>query len=218
MWQLDPQVVQKYPGFCVGYGHVSGVTVEQGVEGLEEKKQQVLSKLRSKYAGSDISGLPEIKCYRELLKKMGIETRPRLEELLQEVLRGNFPSTNNVLESCLLVSIQHMVIVSAHDLEKVVGIATTTLAERAEEIQLVDGRTVSTASGEIILRDQNKVLATLALGSSRAAAVTPKTSNVLVVVWNAPGVGKERVEAAVGDALLYLRKYCGGHVEGSEVL
>jgi DNA/RNA-binding domain of Phe-tRNA-synthetase-like protein len=218
MWRVDPRVVEKYPGFCVGYGHVSGVTVEQFVDGLEEKKQQIFSELRSKYSGMEISQLPETVCYREFYKAVGADpSSSRVETLLQKVLEGSFPSTNNVVESCLLVSVQHMVIAGAYDLEKVSGTVTTMLAEKAEEFQLVDGRRVLTIPGEVVLRDENKVLAAFTSGDSRVAMVTPKTSGVLVVIWNAPGLGKERVEAAVRDALLYLRKYCGGHIEKSEV-
>ena len=218
MWRFDQKVAEKYPGFCVGYGHVSGVTVEPLVEGLEEKKQQVFSELKSKYSGMDLSQTPEISCYREFYKIVGADPSTcRVEDLLRKVLEGSFPSANNVIESCLLVSVQHMVIAGVYDLEKVNGTATTTLADRQEELQLSDGRRVLTRLGEVILRDESKILAAFTSGDSRVAMVTPKTSGVLVVVWNAPGVGRERVEAAVRDALLYLRKYCGGHVEKSEV-
>jgi DNA/RNA-binding domain of Phe-tRNA-synthetase-like protein len=69
----------------------------------------------------------------------------------------------------------------------------------------------------VILRDQSRILAAYTSGDSKVTMVTPKTSRVLVAVWNAPGVAREKVEAAVKDALLYLRKYCGGHVEGWEI-
>ncbi len=220
MWRLDSKVVEKYPGFCAGYGHVSGVTVEQLVEGLVERKHQVFSELKIKYGGVEISQLPEVARYREFFKAVGVDPssfKPAPEYLLKRALEDRFPSINNVVDSCLLASVQHMVVAGVYDLEKITGTVTTTLAERAEELQLIDGRRVTTKPGEVILRDEAKILAAFTSGDSKVTMVTPKTSRVLLVVWNVPGVGRERVEAAVRDALLYLRKYCGGHVEGWEI-
>jgi DNA/RNA-binding domain of Phe-tRNA-synthetase-like protein len=212
--------VEKYQGFCAGYGHVSGVTVEQLVESLVERKQQVFSELKMKYGGLEVSQLPEVARYREFFKAMGADPssfRPAPEYLLRRALEDRFPSINNVVDSCLIASVQHMVVTGVYDLEKVNGTVTTTLADRAEELQLIDGKTVPTKPGEVILRDQSRVLAAYTSGDNKVTMVTPKTSRVLVVVWNAPGVSREKVEAAVKDALLYLRKYCGGHVEGWEI-
>jgi hypothetical protein len=39
-----------------------------------------------------------------------------------------------------------------------------------------------------------------------------------VVLWDAPGIPKESMEAAIETVGTYARKYCGGHVERSEIL
>jgi len=62
------------------------------------------------------------------------------------------------------------------------------------------------------------VLSAYTLGDAKATMVTYKTSRIIIVVWNAPGISRERVEAAVNSLAVYARRYCGGHVEKAEVL
>ncbi len=219
--RLDPKVTQKFPGFCVGYGHVSGVTVEKEVQPLLEKRQEICTEIKRKYGEVEVSQIPEIRLHRDFFKAMGVDpssSRPAPEYLLRRALEDRFPSINNVVDCCLLVSLQHMVSTGAYDLKNVTGQVITTLAEQEQELSLIDGRKATVKEGEVVLRDERKILAGIATGDSKSAAVTYKTSDVLVVVWNAPGIGREKVEKALADATAFLRKYCGGHVEKTCVL
>lgn len=219
--KLDPAVREKYPGFIAGYVMASGVTVEPTVEKLEERKSQVLGELKTKLSGVDLAELPEIKAYRDFFSAMGVDPsshRPAPEYLLRRALDGRFPSVNNVVDSCLLATVEHMVSAGVYDLEKVRGELRTTLATDATPFELIDGRKVSPRPGEIILRDDQRVLSAYTAGDAKATMVTYKTSRIAIVVWNAPGISRERVEAAVNSLAVYARKYCGGYVEHVEVL
>lgn len=219
--KLDPAVREKYPGFIAGYVMASGVTVEPAVEKLEEKKTQVLGELKAKLGASDPAGLPEIKTYRDFFGAMGVDPsshRPAPEYLLRRALDDRFPSVNNAVDSCLLASVEHMVSVGVYDLEKVRGELRTTLATDTAPFELIDGRKVSPRPGEVILRDDQRVLSAYTAGDAKATMVTYKTSRIGIVVWNAPGISRERVEAAVNSLAIYARKYCGGYVERVEVL
>ncbi|MEM2890507.1 MAG: phenylalanine--tRNA ligase beta subunit-related protein [Candidatus Hadarchaeum sp.] len=219
--KLDPVVREKYPGFVAGYVMASGVTVEPTVEKLEERKQQVLSELKAKLGTVDLAELPEIKAHRDFFSAMGVDPsshRPAPEYLLRRALDNRFPSVNNVVDSCLLATVEHMVSVSVHDLEKVKGELRTTLATDTVPFELIDGRKVSPRPGEVILRDDQRVLSAYTAGDAKAAMITYKTSRIAIVVWNAPGIPRDRVEAAVNSLAVYARRYCGGYVEHVEVL
>jgi DNA/RNA-binding domain of Phe-tRNA-synthetase-like protein len=219
--KLDPKVRERYPEFIAGYLLASGITVEPTVEGLIERKRQVFSDLKARYGAINVLDIPEAKAYRAFFKAMGADPssyRPAPEYLLRRALDDRFPAINNLVDSCLLATVEHWVAAGVYDVEKIRGEARTTLAEETEPFELIDGRKLSPKLGEIILRDDQRVLAAYTLGDAKAVMVTPKTSNALVVVWNAPGVTKDRVEAALGSLAVYTRKYCGGHVERSEIL
>ena len=219
--KLDPRVREKYPEFIAGYILVSGITIEPAVEGLIERKRQVFSDLKARYGAVNVLDLPEAKAYRAFFKAMGADPssyRPTPEYLLRRALDDRFPAINNLVDSCLLATVEHWVAAGVYDVEKIKGEARTTLATKMEPFELIDGRKLSPKFDEIVLRDDQKVLAAYTLGDAKAAMVTQKTSNALIVIWNAPGVTRDRVETAVNSLAAYARKYCGGHVERSEIL
>ncbi len=219
--KLDPRVREKYPDFIAGYILVSGVTIEPTVEGLVERKREVFSDLKARYGALNVLDLAEAKAYRAFFKAMGADLssyRPAPEYLLRRALDDRFPTINNLVDVCLLTTVEHWVAAGVYDAEKIKGDTLTTLAVETKPFELIDGRKLSPKPDEIILRDDQKLLASYTLGDAKGAMVSPKTSNVLVVLWNAPGIGRERVEAAVNALATYTRKYCGGHVERSEIL
>jgi len=219
--KLDPRVREKYPDFVVGYVLVSGVTIEPTVEGLVERKREVFSDLNARYGALNVQDLAEVKAYRAFFKTMGADPssyRPAPEYLLRRALDNRLPAINNLVDVCLLTAVEHWVAAGVYDAEKIKGDALTTLAVETEPFELIDGRKLSPKPDEVVLRDDKKLLAAYTLGDSKAAMLTQKTSNVLIVIWNAPGIGRERVEAAVNALATYTRKYCGGHVERSEIL
>jgi len=219
--KLDPKVREKYPEFIAGYILVSGITIEPTVEGLIERKRQVFSDLKARYGVTNILELPEAKAYRAFFKAMGADPssyRPAPEYLLRRALDDRFPAINNLVDSCLLTTAEHWVAAGVYDVEKIKGEVRTTLATETGAFELIDGRKLSPKLDEIVLQDDQRILAAYTLGDAKAAMVTQKTSNALIVIWNAPGVTRDRVEVAVNSLAAYARKYCGGHVERSEIL
>ena len=218
--KLDPKVKEKYPDFVAGYVLVSGVTIEPTIEGLVERKREVFSDIKTRYGALNLLDLPEVKAYRAFFKAMGADPssyRPAPEYLLRRALDDRFPAINNLVDTCLLTTVEHWVAAGIYDAEKIKGQVTTTLAVETEPFELIDGRKLSPKPDEIVLRDDQKLLAAYTLGDAKATMITQKTSNALIVLWNAPGVTREKVEAALNSLTTYTRKYCGGHVERSEI-
>jgi DNA/RNA-binding domain of Phe-tRNA-synthetase-like protein len=165
--------------------------------------------------------IPEVKAYRGLFKAMGADPssyRPAPEYLLRRALDDKFPAVNNLVDSCLLATVEHWAVAGAYDADKLKGQAVTTLAKEIQPFELIDGRKLSPKLDEIVLRDDERLLAAYTLGDAKAAMVTQKTTNALIVLWNAPGIGRDRVEAGLAAVTNYARRYCGGHVERSEIL
>jgi DNA/RNA-binding domain of Phe-tRNA-synthetase-like protein len=219
--KLDPKVKGKYPDFVAGYVLASGVTIEPTVEGLVERKREVFNDLKVRYGSLNMLDLPEVKAYRAFFKAMGADPssyRPAPEYLLRRALDDRFPAINNLVDTCLLTTVEHWVAAGVYDADKIKGQVTTTLAVETDPFEFIDGRKLSPKPDEIVLRDDQKLLAAYTLGDAKATMITQKTSNALIVLWNAPGIGREKVEAAINALTTYTRKYCGGHVERSEIL
>ncbi|MEM2875055.1 MAG: phenylalanine--tRNA ligase beta subunit-related protein [Candidatus Hadarchaeales archaeon] len=219
--KLDPKVRERYPGFAAGYALVSGITIEPTVEGLIDRKEKVFGEVKAKYSSVDIGSIPEISAYREFFRRMGADPssyRPAPEYLLRRALDDRFPAINNLVDSCLLATLETWIPVGVYDVERIKGTPVTTLSQGGESFQIISGKSVTTRAGEVVLRDDQKLIAAYTLGDAKACMVTQKTSNALMVAWNAPGVDGERLLAALNTSATYARRYCGGHVEKVEVL
>jgi DNA/RNA-binding domain of Phe-tRNA-synthetase-like protein len=219
--RLDSSVKNKYPELTIGYAVARNVKVERIVSELEEEKRRVIDEVRGEYASAPMLEISEIKQYREFYKSLNVDPtkiRPASEYLLRKVLAGKFLTINNLVDSCLLASVKHWAIVSVYDLDKTKGTTTVTLAKGTEPLQLIDGRNVTPAVEEVLLRDDEKILTAYTLGDARATMVTPQTKNVLIVAWNAPGISRQRVEDALNATIDYAKRFCQATVEKSEIL
>jgi DNA/RNA-binding domain of Phe-tRNA-synthetase-like protein len=219
--KLDPKVRERYPDFVAGYVLASGATIEPTIEALVERKREIFSDLKARYGAVPVLDIPEVKAYRAFFKLMGADPssyRPAPEYLLRRALDDRFPAINNLVDACLLATVEHWVIIGIYDADRIKGEALTTLAKETEPFELIDGRKLAPKLDEVVLRDDEKLLAAYTLGDAKTTMITQKTSNALAVLWNAPGIGRECVEAALSSIATYLRKYCGGHVERSEML
>lgn len=219
--RLDSSVKNKYPKLTIGYAVVRNVKIERIVSELEEEKRHVINEVRDEYASVPILEISEIKQYREFYKSMNVDPtkiRPATEYLFRKVLTGKFLTINNLVDSCLLASVKHWAIVSVYDFDRTKGIPTVTLAKGTETLQLIDGRNAAPAVGEVLLRDDEKILTAYTLGDAKATMVTPQTKNVLMVAWNAPEISRQRVEDALNAAIDYAKRFCQATVEKSEIL
>ncbi len=190
--------------------------METSVEALEERGRGVVEAYRAK--GESLPA--ELSPYREFLKRMGVEEAPfPLRLWVEKAVKGEFPGrNNNVLDSCALASLEHLVPLSPFDLLKVKGEVEVTLSPGDKVLTLQDGSRVVPPATEIVLRDQDKLLSSYGRGEGAGARVGFETSSAVFVAWNAPGVPRGRVEAALQAVATYARRYCGGHVEKTEIL
>ena len=219
--KLDLSVKNKYPELTIGYAVARNVKVKRSMSELEEEKRRVIDEVRDEFASVPILEISEIKQYREFYKSMNVDPtkiRSAVEYLFRKVLAGKFLTISNLVDSCLLASVKHWAIVSVYDFDRTKGTPIVTLAKGTEALQLIDGRNVTPAVGEVLLRDDEKILTAYTLGDAKATMVTPQTENVLMVAWNAPGISRQQVEDALNAAIDYTKRFCQATVEKSEIL
>jgi DNA/RNA-binding domain of Phe-tRNA-synthetase-like protein len=218
--RLDSSVKNKYPTLTIGYAVARNVKIERIVSELEKEKRRAIDEVREEYASVPMLEISEIRRYREFYKSMNVDPtkiRPATEYLFRKVLAGKFLTINNLVDSCLLASVKHWAIVSVYDLDRMKGVPTVILAKGTETLQSIDGRNVTPAVGEVLLRDDEKILTAYTLGDAKATMVTPQTKNVLMTAWNAPGISRQRVENALNAAIDYAKRLCQATVKKSEI-
>ena len=64
--------------------------------------------------------------------------------------------------------------------------------------------------GEIVVSDEEKLVAIYPYRDADNTKVTEKTKNITVVVCGVPGIPKQELEKASDVALEYVTRFCGG--------
>ncbi len=219
--KLDPAIRDRYPGIVVGYAIVRGVNIKPEVDELNALRRQVVNELKKQYSQAVITAIPEVVAYRSLFKSMGVDPsryRPPAEYLLRRALQDRFPKINNVVDPCLIATVKTWIVTGAYDLDKTKGEVRVEIQSKVESFELIDGRIVTPSIGELVLRDDEKLVSSFCLGDAKEVMITPATKNVLVVAWNAPGVDGSRTEEALKLAAEYVTKFSGGSVEELKLL
>jgi DNA/RNA-binding domain of Phe-tRNA-synthetase-like protein len=88
----------------------------------------------------------------------------------------------------------------------------------SKPFELINGRNLPPKPQEVVLRDNEKLLSAYTIGDAKAGMVTHKTTNALILLWNAPGISKETMEEALKKVTTYARRCCGGHLEQGGIL
>jgi len=219
--KLDSSVKKQYSDLITGYALVRGLKIEKTVNALEEAKRKVFSELKKKYGATPTTEIPEVGFYREFYKAMGVDPsklKPPTEYLLRRAIEDRFPKINNLVDSCLLATVQHWVIVGVYDLDRIKGEPKVTLVSKAESFETIDGRHVTPAIGEVVLRDDKTIISAYTAGDAKATMITPQTKNALIIAWNAPGIDKSKVEAALTSIEEYVGKFCNGKIQERKIL
>ena len=67
--------------------------------------------------------------------------------------------------------------------------------------------------GEIVIQDENKLVAIYPYRDAEASKVTVNTKNCLLLFCGVPGIGLQRLSDAQTTTTNFVTRFCGGNVE-----
>ncbi len=204
----------RYLGVFIYYGMAYGVVVERGRVDIREHARKLVNDLIRSYSIERVRELPIIRCYRNIMLRLGIDpikVRVSSEALLRRVLRSaSFPHINNVVDSCNLASLETLIPISVFDLGKIAeGIIKLRKARPKELFVDIDGGIELLKGNEIVLAIDDFILHVYPHRDSINASIDANTKDVLTVAYGVQDVPKTLVRDAVSKVLKYLMMYCG---------
>jgi DNA/RNA-binding domain of Phe-tRNA-synthetase-like protein len=156
--------------------------------------------VRRQWAGQDVAALASdevLSAYRRFLGGAGAG-----EDLLRRFLfEGGLKSINAVVDSVNLASARTKVTMAAFDAQAVEGEMLLDLAEQEERLRVIGGKEARIPKGELVLKDQAKVLSWLGRRDSEATKVEPGTREIWLLGVMVPGVGRAVVTHAILEAV-----------------
>jgi DNA/RNA-binding domain of Phe-tRNA-synthetase-like protein len=215
---IHPQVRRSFPDLEVLTCQIKGVKIERRNVGLEKFKEELVREVRERYNLEMLSSLPTFKAYRAFFWRIGIDptkNRPAAEALIRRILRGNFPPTiNTLVDAYNLASIKTEIALAAFDMDRLKGNLTMRFAVQGEAFLGIGmEKPLHLRGGEIIISDDEKLIAIYPYRDAENTKVTGKTENVLLLVCGVPQIPREKLNYAAEVAVKYIVSFCGGRLE-----
>ncbi len=158
-FSVEKRFFELFPGLSVGFLVVEGEIHHPSKDPfklLKDASERVKEKV------SKPQELPEIKAWREAFKKVGIQASKfysSVEALLRRCIKGEIPGPIHPLVDLYnAFSIENLVPVGGHDLEKVEEYIKVSFAKGGEEFVTFSGNVEKVPAGEPIYRDKKGVL------------------------------------------------------------
>lgn len=212
---IDSEVKARFPGLQVLAYYVKGVKVKKEDAALEKFREQIVTQVREKFDLESLKNVPVFRAYRDFFWEIGIDptkVRPAAEALIRRILRGEaMPNINNVVDAYNLASINTEIALAAFDEDRLRGELLMRLAKAGEKFLGIGmEKPMTLEGGEIVISDEEKLIAIYPYRDAEYSKVTEETKNVLLLVCGVPGIEEERLLNAGQLALSYVTKFCRG--------
>lgn len=215
--KYSEEIKNRFPDLDVLTTRISGVEVERDSEELERFKEKVLDETLKKYDIDELKDIDTFRTYRDFFWDIDIDptkTRPASEALVRRILQGkSIPRINTLVDSYNLASIKTEIPLAAFDRNSIEGGPKMRFAEPEEEFRGIGMEGVKTLTGdEIVIADDDRLIAIYPYRDSESTKITTDTENVLIMVCGVPSV-ESKLEAARKTVIDYVTRFCGGLVK-----
>lgn len=213
--EFADNILQFFPGICVGEGDVRAVRIASGHSGLEVRKEEVAREVRSRYTLEQVRDDPVFRAYRNFFWSIGVDptkTRPASEALVRRVLAGKaLPVINTAVDAYNLASVSFGVPIAAFDADTLSGDLGMRFASEGELFRGIGKeKPVVLKGNQVILTDREQIIAIYPYRDSDATKVHMGTSNICILTCGVPGIGRETLRKTYRVCVAFLEEYTGG--------
>jgi DNA/RNA-binding domain of Phe-tRNA-synthetase-like protein len=213
--KIDSKLKTRFPDLNVLTLHIEGVHVQKRDSELEKFKVEVMRQVRDDYSLDSVKDQPTFRAYRDFFWSIKIDPtkiRPAAEALIRRILAGKtLPCINTLVDAYNLASIKSRIALATFDADKLEGDLLMRFAEEGEQfIGIGMEKPLILKGGEIVVSDEEKLVAIYPYRDADSTKVTEKTENVTVVVCGVPGIPKQDLENASQVAVECINRFCDG--------
>jgi DNA/RNA-binding domain of Phe-tRNA-synthetase-like protein len=197
---------------------ISGVKVETVNSRLEGFKETVTEETQRFYTAETLKDRPVLRAYRDFFWQVKVDptkTRPAAEALIRRIVTGKpLPRINTLVDAYNLASVKTEVAIAAFDADKLRGDLTMRFAERDEEFLGIGmDKPLRLQDGEIVVQDDEKLVAVYPYRDAEDSKVTEATRDVVLLFCGVPGISREKLVDTMKVTSEYVTKFCGGTVK-----
>jgi len=213
--KIDSKLKTRFPDLTAYILQVKDVKIQKRDAALEKFKVEVMRQVREEYDLDSVKDQSIFRAYRDFFWRVGIDptkNRPAAEALIRRILGGKaLPCINTLVDAYNLASIKSRIALATFDADKLEGDLLMRFAEEGEQFLGIGmEKPLVLKGGEIVVSDDEKLVAVYPYRDADNTKVTEETENVTIVVCGAPGINEETLENASQVALEYIMRFCDG--------
>lgn len=214
--EIHKEILAAFPGLSVAEGDVGPLSIQEESPALEVLKDETARLVRERYTLERIKDEPLFRAYRDFFWRVGVDptkTRPASEALVRRILAGKMlPAINTAVDAYNLASVRTGIPIAAFDAGTLGGELSMRFAEEGEAFLGIGmAAPVMLHKNQVILTDEDAIVAVYPYRDSDATKITPTTTTVHIVACGVPGVEREKVYSAYELAAAYLQGYAPGN-------
>ena len=212
---ISEEIRRDFPDLRILTGRVEDVRIEKSSVELEEFKHKIIEEIRETYNIETLKDRPILRAYRDFFWRLGVDptkTRPAAEALIRRVLRGKpLPRINTFVDAYNLASMKTEIAIATFDIDELSGELTMRYAREGEEFLGIGmSKPIKLSGREIVISDEEKLLAIYPYRDAEEAKVIEKTRNVLLIFCGVPGIPLQRLTEAKKLTFEFVTRFCGG--------
>ncbi|MFX0086953.1 MAG: phenylalanine--tRNA ligase beta subunit-related protein [Candidatus Hodarchaeota archaeon] len=96
---------------------------------------------------------------------------------------GNLPQVSVLVDSMFISELKNKILTSGHDLDAIQGDLTFDVSKGGEKYLQLNGRERKLKKNDIVLKDNEGVLASILYGPTKRTSISLKTENTLYLAW-----------------------------------
>jgi len=213
--KIDKEVKARCLGLDVLTCRFANVVVEKKNLELEKFKDELIKEVKGKYTLDSLKNAPTFRAYRDFFWRVGIDptkNRPAAEALIRRILRDKpIPNINTIVDAYNLASIKTEIALAAFDIQELRGDLVMRFASKGEKFLGIGmEKPIDLEGGEVVISDDQKLVAIYPHRDADRSKVTEKTGNILLLVCGVPGITIDVLAQAATVAIEYITRFCGG--------
>ena len=189
---------QGFPGAYIGMLLMGNVDNTKRPTPLDEMKKELVSSLRSKYAGysrADLLELEVLSAYKVYYKKFDKTYHVQLQ--LESILHKgkSLPNVSPLVDANFAAEMDTLLLTAGHDVDCLCPPVTIDISNGSEELIQMNGNKKTIKANDMMMTDSKGVVCTVIYGQDQRTPISTKTRRALYVTYIPAGIGRSTVAA-----------------------
>ncbi len=210
VFSVRPEVKIFYPTATFGSLTINKQQNLKKHPDMEQAKRLIEKKIRETYPAPKED--PTVQRYAGYFDKWG-KTYP-IEFQIISIKKGRtFPQVSTHVDCMFMAELENRILTSGHDRDTIQGRLVYDLADEGEEYVKLNGKNQVLLKNDVILKDDDGVLASVLFGPAARTSIKGETVNPLYFAWCPVGIDHETVDEHLSTITKFSKMVYGEKIE-----